>query len=277
MVVIEKFPEGDVVKNKATLIFGVILLAGGFPPIVNFLMTFGSAETENDWIGFFGSYTGALIGAVVAVIVSRIQAKGAREDFEKQMEIQAQQVKEQMENEINALKLSNRVFIDYTMDVQQLLLSGRDEDENKILLPRDFNNFIRHNPNDYLEDQEVSFIKLQYYGSAECVLDMKIKMKRSSLENHPDEQWDYMYLTGWRKDHNVFIPVSKSNREEARALLMLEIEYTTLLQETLRFTSDLVNKAEKCVLIKNGVEQVIYERELHNEYYILPGNRSSKN
>ncbi|MEK4014874.1 hypothetical protein [Peribacillus sp. FSL M8-0224] len=238
-------------------------------------MTFGNAETNNDWIGFFGSYIGALIGAAVAVIVSRIQANSSSRDLLKQMDLQAQHVKERIDNEINSLKLSNRVFIDYTMDFKPLLLSDKNEDENKILLPRDFYLLIKHNPNDYLEKLKVRFIKLEFYGATDCVLDIKIKMRRS--EENAEEEWDYMYLAGWRKGDNIFIPVTLHSPNETRNLLELEIEYTTLLQERIRFVSDLVKRRETYLSIVNGSEQIINERELLNEQYILPGNKLSQN
>ncbi|MBT2642863.1 hypothetical protein J7I80_11550 [Bacillus sp. ISL-41] len=86
-----------------------------------------------------------------------------------------------------------------------------------------------------------------------------------------------MYLAGWRKEHSIYIPITVLNPHGSRELLKLEVEYSTLLQERIKFVSDMITRSESYTLKENGHEQVIYERDLINEYYILPGNKGSSN
>ncbi|MCY9764397.1 hypothetical protein M5X06_08565 [Paenibacillus alvei] len=160
------------------------------------------------------------------------------------------------------------------MLLKPILLSEYDEDNNRILLPHDVQIFIKHNDNEYLLDVEAYFVKLEFYGAADSVLDVKIKIKRSGFQHESDE-WDYMYLAGWRKTHNVWIPINLPQKN--RELLEIEAEYITMMQERIRFVSDLQNKTETFFLLDKGTKKVIYERDLLSEYYIQPGNRTNKN
>jgi hypothetical protein len=225
-------------------------------------MTFGIAETNNDWIGFFGSYFGALVGAGVAVVVSRVQAKGTSEDLSRQIEEQNRQVKERIDNEIRTVKLVNRVFIDYTMGRKQLLLSDKQEDTTKILLPREAWLYIKHNNNEFLETKTAQFIILEFYGAAECVLDLKIKLTLTGGYYGEEDEVNYMYLAGWRKGHGIYIPFAILDPHSDVVMVKLDIEYTTLQQETLRFVSDMRTRIETYYLIQDGTETPIYERQL---------------
>lgn len=264
-------------KKYWILAIGGVILIIIFPPFINSLMTFGNAETSNDWIGFFGSYIGALVGAAVAVIVSRIQAKGTSEDLSRQIEEQNRQVRERIDNEIRTLKLANRVFIDYTMNRKPLLLSDKQEDTNKILLPREAELYIKHNDNEFLETKTADFLILEFNGAAECVLDLKIKLTLTGGYYGEEDEVNYMYLAGWRKGHGVYIPFAILEPDSDVTVVKLDIEYTTLQQETLRFVSDMRTRKETYYLIEECTETLIFERELYSEQYINPGNKWSIN
>jgi hypothetical protein len=250
-------------KILIAVIIGILIPLG-----VHWLMTFGNAVTHNDWIGFFGNYFGSIIGIIVAIAVSRIQVNGSREDLQKQLEEQDKQVKQRIENERIIQKIENRVFIDYTMFRDYLLLSDRDVNTNSILLPRSINFFIHHNPNDYLKDIKAEFLKLEFYGTTDCVLELDILIHIRGEDG--EDLIESMYKSGLNKGHTLYVPLFLLG--SPNALIRVEIEYTTLTQERIRFVSDMINYKEFYSLIKDNSEEVFHIRELKNEIYMVPGN-----
>ncbi|UOQ47762.1 hypothetical protein MUN88_17160 [Gracilibacillus caseinilyticus] len=71
----------SIIKNKKMLVVILtIVFVIAVPMCVNWLMSFGNTVTSNDWIGFFGSYFGALIGGLVAFGAAWIQINRMRKD-----------------------------------------------------------------------------------------------------------------------------------------------------------------------------------------------------
>ena len=250
------------------LLVTAIIVSMFIPFLVHLLMTFGNAVTENDWIGFFGNYFGALIGIIAAIVISRIQVNGAKEDLKTQLKEQELQTKKRIENETMIQKIENRVFLDYTMFMDKLLLDDRDVHNNKILLHSNIYRFINHNPNDYLKDQLAHFLKVEYFGATESVLDVKILIH--IIEANGEETLNVMNRSGLNKNENLYIPLYL--HDNRGSLTRVEIEYTTLTQERIRFVSDMLSRKEFYTLIEDSFEHVFYKRELINERYILPGN-----
>ncbi|CEQ04098.1 Uncharacterised protein [[Clostridium] sordellii] len=69
-------------------VIALILLGGGFPIFAGGLTSstdsiFLKFETSNDWIGFFGSYTGAILGGIITLIVMNVTIKSSEENLKK--------------------------------------------------------------------------------------------------------------------------------------------------------------------------------------------------
>ncbi|NCC80796.1 MAG: hypothetical protein EOM04_00785 [Clostridia bacterium] len=66
-----------ILSNKNKVILAILVVI--FPIIVGIMTTMGieffSVETSNDWIGFFASYFGSIIGGVILLIESIIYLK----------------------------------------------------------------------------------------------------------------------------------------------------------------------------------------------------------
>lgn len=77
------------IKNKNMLI-GIIILAILLPIMTTLLVTKSSPlenfTTDNDWIGFFGSYTGAIIGGFITFLVLDETIKNGDANLEKSID-----------------------------------------------------------------------------------------------------------------------------------------------------------------------------------------------
>lgn len=261
-----------ILKIYLKLIF-LLLLIFGTPIIVHSLLTFGDAVTDNDWIGFFGNYFGAILGVIAAVLISREQIKSSKDDLLKQFEVQNNQVQERINNEIKIQKLSTRVFLQYTMLIDNVILHGKNEENNEILLHPQIHMFIKHNPNEYLKTTKATFLKIEYFGLAESILDVHIRFK---LRQYQDSDYEAeLYRIGINKKRHIYIPLFLNG--DKKELLSFSVEYTTLSQERIRFVSDLINEKEKYFLIEHFQEKLIFETNVKNEIYINPGNNNSTN
>ncbi|MGD7047698.1 hypothetical protein FZC83_05450 [Rossellomorea marisflavi] len=262
-------------KKRIFFVFiGVFLVLTCLPILINYLMTVGSAVTSNDWIGFFGSYVGAIIGALVAVMVSNLQAKNARKDILEQIEVQETQHKEQINNQKELHKIENRSFIDYTMFESDLLLPDVDAENSFILLHHKILQFRRHNDRNTLLKCQASFIKLDLYGKSDDVLDLRIHIFLYDSEEEDDLYEAGVFKNGLKKNQSIFIPLYLSSQRDTKGLTKLIAYYTTIVGEKMKFESDLLNRRESYYVIDNEVENLIYEREMNQEFYILPGDPS---
>jgi len=238
---------------------------------VHKLMTFGNAVTENDWIGFFGSYIGAIMGALVAFLITYFQTKRAREDVSKQILEQKEQHKAQLKHEKLLQMIDNRTYLDYTMFSAPILLNDKDQENTIILLHHRIYQFINHNPNEYLNEQKADFVKMDFYGKTDSILDLHINILLH--DNRETEVYEgYLYKSGLKKDQSIYIPLFREDERLDCALVKLIATYTTLSNERIKFVSDLLEKKEYYYSIDDNNEVLISERILTNEYYIIPGN-----
>ncbi|WP_101847118.1 hypothetical protein [Halobacillus sp. Marseille-P3879] len=253
--------------RKNVWIMTGVVLSVGLPLVIYFLMNLTDSENNSEWIGFFGSYAGAIVGAFVALTVSRMQTKSSRDDLKIQIEKQERLAAEQLAQEKHLQRIDNRTFLDYTMFQAPLLMEERPKETSRILLHDRLQLFINHHSNQWLREQIALFIKLDYYGRAPCILDVTIRMNLAS----PEENYTVtVYKNGMNKEDHLYIPISIG--EETEQLTKLEVTYTTLFKEKLKFVSDLIHKVERYYSINAQNETLIYEREFKNESYMFPGN-----
>ncbi|WP_214747857.1 hypothetical protein [Exiguobacterium sp. s189] len=252
-----------------TLIFLIFIM----PIIIHTLMLFGNATTDNDWIGFFGSYIGGIIGAVVALWIVNVQVKSAKKGIEEQIDFQ---------KKLNDSKeiIEQRVYVDYTMEINSIILNEMSPQNKYILLHSHVSTIIHNNINEDLGKMKAHFLKTRYYGGASCILDIKIEIELLESNNQDfNEEVKYtakMSMSGLNRDETIYIPLFL--KYEKLHLIFVKIEYSTLSGERIKFVSDLLNKTEEYYTITENDESVlIKKKELHDEYYIIPGNPHNNN
>lgn len=242
------------------------------PILVHFLMTIGKAESNNDWIGFFGSYSGGIIGGLVAFGVAKIQVKNNKEDVNNQIEFEK-------EKNIKNKALEERVYLDYTLDFGSVILNEIKPENNYILLHHKIDRFIHHNPNEYLSEQMASLLKTRFYGSASCILDLSITIKLSTQIDEDSEvetNVETMSMSGLNSFETIFVPLHLLS--EMTSLIYVEFEYTTLGNERIRYVSDLIEESEEYFKVLEDEKLLsLKKKEFKNESYIVPGNPFSKN
>lgn len=87
----EGVQEGDIWKKTELWFWSVILLIG-FPLVLNLTIIYlnvpwGHVGGATDWLGFFSNYAGGVLGATVALIIAKSQAKEQRQQFERELAI----------------------------------------------------------------------------------------------------------------------------------------------------------------------------------------------
>ncbi|MGG3797718.1 hypothetical protein [Metabacillus fastidiosus] len=246
----------------------LILIIVMSPIGVHELMTIGNAVTSNDWIGFFGSYIGAIIGAMVAFFISYFQTKSARNDISKQIKEQERQFLEQIKHEKKLHIMENRTLIDYAVFDAPLILDNPVNDDLILLHYRMEKVFrLNHYEKEALKDLRAKFIKVDFYGKNNSVLDITINITLYSSEDE-DIYTAVIYKSGLSNEQSIYIPLHLEDDHDQ--LYRVEVTYTTFALEKLRFVSDLENKIEKYYSIEDGSEILINEREIKNESYIYP-------
>src|SRR5690625_526375 len=79
-------------------------------PAIPFVRIFGSGE---DWFGFFASYFGGAVGALVAVYIAYKQVDAAKNEFQERLVVEKQQRLIEEEKNHNQIKQENRMFINF--------------------------------------------------------------------------------------------------------------------------------------------------------------------
>lgn len=200
----------------------------------------------------------SFLAIVITLKLQREQIDNQRRDFQ-----------EQLKQQEYLQKVENRVYIDYTQDSLPLLLSQNNFENYKILLHRDIYRIIKHNDQEYLDNLNAEFVQLNYYGKAECVLDVYIGIY--ILDAIEGEYRDEIYITGFNKEQKIYIPLFLKEDRERKVLTKLEVIYSTLFNERIKFVANVEQKKETYSLITNENEKTFYERQMRAEYYLTPG------
>lgn len=259
---------------KKFIYFLLPVLIGLIPVFIHKLMTVGNAVTSNDWIGFFGSYTGGIIGGIVAFLVARVQVINSRKDVDKQLDFQ---------KEINSQNkiLAERVYLDYTLDIGSLILSEINPENNFILLHSHTGRTIKYNTNEDLSGMKAIFLKTRFYGNASCIMDFSVTIKLKDFQAQDDEYDSNIYtatmfMGGLNNNETVYVPLHME--KEKLSLIYVEFEYTTMGNERIKYISDLLEQSEE-YFQKNeiGAFVSLKKKQINNESYIIPGNPLSKN
>ncbi|MED1093944.1 hypothetical protein [Bacillus paramycoides] len=137
---------------------------------------------ENSWVGFFESYTGGIIGGIVALIIASSQLLNERQKF----------------------KLSQRSFLSATticMDYDQSPLWRKER--GRIITTDDYNklNGMVRNTRYY------SVIR---YGGPDVIANCKFEIIVGNDENFTLEKTIKVWVDFFEKDEEILIPLSSS-------------------------------------------------------------------
>ncbi|MBE7118609.1 hypothetical protein [Bacillus cereus] len=84
--------QTEKIWKKYEVWFWSLILLIGFPWLLNLTIIhlnvpWGHVGGATDWLGFFSNYAGGVLGATVALIIAKSQAKEQRKQFERELEI----------------------------------------------------------------------------------------------------------------------------------------------------------------------------------------------
>ena len=187
-------------------------------------------------------------------------------DFRNQVKMQNKQFDVQLKHAEELQMKENRTLIDYSVINAPLFLGDTLTKNDIFLLHPDISMFIHHNDYAFLSTQRAYFIKLDFYGKSEQITDVNIEIELFIDKNNTVKH--NLYKSGIGKEQSIFIPFALDGSDEQ--LRRIEISYSTLFMERIRFQSDLVKLEEEYYSILNNQEKLISRRDLVNESLIYP-------
>lgn len=224
-------------KKKNIYIAVIILVV--LPIIVNILVTTpGPVETDNDWIGFFGSYFGSILGGLIAFYVAWIQIEAHRKS----------ESKKELE--------SNRAYIivqEFSADIR---LKNITSNENSRLILNDYYEEIKEQFN---KEISVTYYKIIIVGNAEAILDCDVYIKISNY-NNPNETYEISsYIGIIAKGEEIFVPIANIKYQEVH-INFIRIRYKTLKGEKIEYVIDYDKRKENYFIIeKNNQRKALFE------------------
>lgn len=229
----------------------VIVIA---PFIVNIFMSFSTPITvDDDWLGFLGNYSGAIIGGLVAFFIAFYQ-------IEKQKTINEQDDKER-----------NRSYIIAQEFIGPIDLKGIETGDNsRIILNNYYDDYKEDIKSNHPEsDMWIPYYRISHRGLPEIILDCEIVVNLS--ENDDGIPYEITSNIGvLEKNTDVFVPLLKMGLTEVFHQ-KLHISYTTIKGERMHYVLDIENKKEMCYVLDNNAKiHECYTFNLKTSNWIYP-------
>jgi hypothetical protein len=239
-------------KPSQVIIYALLIMS---PVIINYsLFTWeapGVYKNSSAWLGFLGNYLGFLGAFSIAIM----QFKNQKQRDEKQ----------DVEN--------NRSYIILHDFQAPIKLSKVKMHENSRLLETKGYKWLleRVNKSEY-DYVKASFLKISQFGNSQVILDCNI------LVSYKDEEGNSLpelnIQTGViEQDIEVFIPVVPQGIGIGKQveLQMIVVEYTTLMNERLRYVQDFNKEKEyHSIVKKDGKDEVLFEHSLVGSRWTYP-------
>lgn len=208
-------------KEKSIIWITIISVIVIMPVLITLIIKIplGSYAPGNveSWIGFYGSYVGAIIGGLVAYGAARIQIKNI----------------EEKEKEFNRPFISALTTLNKIDDIKRI----------KPVLK-----FIYTNVVDNVEplNFELRFYTLVFYGECSVIQDCKIKIVVGSNATFEKSETIECYIGIWEKDDQLIIPLlTKTLNIQSPCVKNIEIQFVTLKQEKITFIQSEFDHTQK--------------------------------
>ncbi|MEG7924871.1 hypothetical protein J0801_12600 [Bacillus cereus] len=231
----KKFIIGFVVVVFTPIILGVIL------NIPTGHLTIGD---ENSWVGFFGSYTGGIIGGIVAFIIASSQLINERQKF----------------------KLSQRSFLSATticMDYDQSPLWRKER--GRIITTDDYNELSGMIRN-------TRYYSVIRYGGPDVIANCKFEIIVGNDEDFTLEKSIKVWIDFFEKDEEILIPLSSSvfvenQRKHIPVAKEIKVVYETLAGEKIKFYQSELEK-KRIHSVVGGKEETILTHDVQVTSFI---------
>ncbi|ANY69720.1 hypothetical protein BBD42_26940 [Paenibacillus sp. BIHB 4019] len=225
------------------------------PVIINYgLLSWhmpGVVGGEKAWLSFFGSFLG-LVGAVL---------------------IAMHQMKVQKNNEIKRDQVNNRSYIVMNDFNAPLKLTGIITHENSRLIDTEgYQYLLKLVPKSKQKTVNVSYLKMSHHGNPEVIFDCEIRVELR--DHHKKNHLIDINIGAVEKGIEVFIPLVPEGvlEEEEIYLDKVTIKYSTLKNERLMYTQDLIKLRESFISVTDAT--VIFDHDLIGAKWIFPNKIS---
>lgn len=212
-------------------IFISILLLVLFPCITNKIMNttppfFITVAENNDWIGFFSCYFGAIFGGLISGFFTYIGVKLT--------------IKDQAASREEQLKISNRPHIsisevfDASFNLQNVSRSIRN---GRLIITPEYRLAIERN----MQDANYNFIKIDNNGSGTAI-NCEIIIGVTFAQNNESRVIN-LFLSTIDTEERVFIPIDPIPDRRQYRITNAEVKYETMMKEEMmvRRTYNIIN------------------------------------
>ncbi|MEE4561533.1 hypothetical protein [Paenibacillus polymyxa] len=266
--------------KKIFFVIIIFVMVIGLPVLIN-VITRASGPFDNyyffvptgepkDWVSFFGSYGGAIVGGLVAFIIARTQISNNKEEGERTRAIE------------------NRMYINFNWIRADLHFKGRDNLSNsKLILTNEFQEAEREigkkdarlkrgNEHVYQKKSHIStFLQFKLLGDANLVFNAQFKI---NLKDHPSAEIESLIfpLSTLGIEETIFIPLIYKantnyrvedkivNHKETFDIKSIEVSYTTVMNERILFILDYDTSTESYYVLTGNEKKLILNSEIHD-------------
>jgi hypothetical protein len=295
------------IRKNYGKVLGAILFVVVVPILLNFIIGGNvgiRVEKSNDWIGFFGSYSGSIfggiIGALVAVQVARMQIEKQgqihkeqieeqgqihKKQIEKQGQFHKEQIQKQDQHHNEQLILQRKQFQDQLdRDKYQYIvvnrsyvvlqeftnapfnLEGLDIHPNsRIILTEDYNKNRKLGEKVGLR---TTFYKITLLGTPDNIFDCSIKIDLTNPVDNKKIIIDEM-ISIVEKNEEVFIPLYIKGLKEV-IVNDVEINYLTVSGERIHYVYNPINQTEKYFSLIDGEQELLMEFNMRISNWLYP-------
>jgi hypothetical protein len=224
--------------------------------ILLFIPSFGTSYGEAlDWLGFFGNYSGGIIGGIVAFLIASSQIKTQNEEVEK--------------NNIE----SSRSYIILEEFFGPVNLKDVVTHQNSKILSNEYYDGIKKDPSS--NGMSIPFYKIHHSGLPEIILDCEITAyllgENNDMERTTSPYIIKSHISVLEKNVELFIPIAKvgSNYVYPKKVTVI---YSTIHKERIHYEYDVDRQLETHDLLndKGEKEKELYKVALQGVEWIYP-------
>lgn len=225
----------------------IVLSLFTVPIFINLIMNYKTkfeVAGSNDWIGFYGSYIGAIIGGLVAFGVAHIQ-------------IRHQNEKDRLQERLN-----NRSFI--TIEEKhgvKVDLSNLKVIKNARLIETKGFKDLSSSP--YSDSINTSFYVLSHYGNPSIIHNCQVDILYTSNDDN-DIKTLTVFVGRIEKSEQIYLPLAINNLVREIIVDKVFIKYNCISGEQIKYIYDLGIAKERYEVIEGGKPIKIFEFPLQS-------------